>query len=100
LRARLPASLPPLFDGMKSAIPQAVAAASIAEFVGGDYGLGYLLLAASSKLDAPLVFASTALLVVGALGLHFAVGVLGRLALPWHAGARGSGRLAGDGSRE
>jgi NitT/TauT family transport system permease protein len=55
---RMPAALPELFSGMKIAITLAVIGAIIGEFVGGDQGLGYLIIIANQELDTPLAFAA------------------------------------------
>jgi NitT/TauT family transport system permease protein len=58
---------PELLSGMKIAITLAVIGAVIGEFVGGNRGLGYLILIANQDLDTPLAFA--ALLIFSGDGL-------------------------------
>jgi NitT/TauT family transport system permease protein len=58
---------PELLSGMKIAITLAVIGAVIGEFVGGNRGLGYLILIANQDLDTPLAFA--ALLILSGDGL-------------------------------
>jgi len=61
----------------------AATGAIVAEFVGANSGLGYLLLRATSYLDMPLIFAVlVALSAIGILG-SYAVQVLERLCMPW-----------------
>ena len=60
-------------------------AAVVAEFVASDRGLGYLLLQYNGDLNTQMVFAIV--IVLGAIGLlvYFAVELLERLVIPWHA---------------
>lgn len=80
---RMPAALPFIFSGLKVAIVLAVTGAIVAEFVGSNAGLGYVLLRASSNLDTPLIF--SVLVVLSILGLFFSnlVETAERLVTPW-----------------
>ena len=80
---RLPAALGHIFGGFKVSIVFAATGAIVAEFVGANSGLGYLLLRATSYLDMPLIFA--VLVALSAIGILFsyAVQVLERLCMPW-----------------
>jgi NitT/TauT family transport system permease protein len=80
---RLPAAVPFIFSGLKVAVVLAVTGAIVAEFVGSNAGLGYLLLRASVNLDTPLIFA--VLVVLSILGLVFAyvVEFIEKLVAPW-----------------
>ncbi|MFV0463151.1 MAG: ABC transporter permease [Nostocoides sp.] len=80
---RMPAALPFIFSGLKVAVVLAVTGAIVAEFVGSNAGLGYLLLRASANLDTALIFG--VLVVLSLLGLLFssAVEVLERVVAPW-----------------
>jgi NitT/TauT family transport system permease protein len=81
---RLPAAVPFIFSGLKVAVVLAVTGAIVAEFVGSNAGLGYLLLRASANLDTPLIF--SVLVVLSLLGLVFSsvVEFIERLVVPWH----------------
>jgi len=57
VRLELPAALPSIMDGCKSAIPLAVIGAIAGEFVGADHGLGYLILDANAQGRTDLMFA-------------------------------------------
>jgi NitT/TauT family transport system permease protein len=83
VKVQFPAALPFILTGAKVAITLAVIGAVIAEFVGANEGLGFLLLSATSQLDAPLAFA--ALLALSLLGLlvYLAVVLVERLMAPW-----------------
>jgi NitT/TauT family transport system permease protein len=80
---RMPAALPVLFSGLKTSATIAATAAIVAEFVGANRGLGYLLLQASSNLDTPLVFAILAILTLIGLALNYLVELAEYLTTPW-----------------
>ena len=80
---RLPSAIAHIFGGFKVSIVFAATGAIVAEFVGSNSGLGYLLLRATSYLDMPLIFA--VLVALSAIGIVFsyAVQLLERLCMPW-----------------
>ncbi|MGH8712500.1 MAG: ABC transporter permease [Casimicrobiaceae bacterium] len=84
---RLPSALVHIFGGFKVSIVFAATGAIVAEFVGANAGLGYLLLRATSYLDMPLIFA--VLVALSAIGIVFsyAVQLLERLCMPWQRGS-------------
>ena len=84
-KVRLPYALPEIFTGLKVGAAISATAAVVAEFVASDRGLGYLLLQYNGDLNTQMVFATV--MVLGAIGLavYFAVELLERLAIPWHA---------------
>jgi NitT/TauT family transport system permease protein len=64
----VPAALPQIFGGLKIAVTLSVVGAIVAEWVGGDRGLGVLInLARGSLFDTPLLFAT--LLTIALLGV-------------------------------
>src|SRR5262245_56383439 len=90
VRILLPASLPWLVSGARRAATPALVAAALGELAGGgDRGLGYVLLAATTKLDMPMIFASLVLLTLVCLLLHGAIALLERV-------LRGAGLVAAD----
>jgi NitT/TauT family transport system permease protein len=58
VKVRLMNSLPYLTDALKVAFPLALAGSIVGEFIGGNRGIGYLILSGQFNLDTPLVFAS------------------------------------------
>jgi NitT/TauT family transport system permease protein len=82
---RMPTALPELFSGMKIAITLAVIGAVIGEFVGGNRGLGYLILVANQDLDTPLAFAALLILSVVGIILYALIELAERLFIPWSA---------------
>lgn len=73
-----------MFNGFQLGITTSVIAAIIAEFVGAEKGLGYLILIASNEQNTPMMFASFAILAVIGLILFRLVVFLERIAIPWH----------------
>jgi NitT/TauT family transport system permease protein len=67
LKVGIPRSLPYLFASLKVAITLAFVGSVIAETVASNEGIGYLMLAASSRSDVPLVFSG--LIVIAILGV-------------------------------
>jgi NitT/TauT family transport system permease protein len=82
---RMPLALPNIFAGLKVSVAFAVVGAVIAEWVGASAGLGYLLMRANGMLDTTLLFAVLAALMIIGVALYYAVEVIERLAIPWHA---------------
>jgi NitT/TauT family transport system permease protein len=90
-KIRLPSALPTVFGGMKIAITLAVVGAVVGEFVGGEEGLGYVLLTANGSMDTPLLFAGVIALTVVGVALYLLVELAERLAIP-HAALRQQAR--------
>jgi len=82
-KVRLPSALPYLFSGLKVASTLAVIGAVIGEFVGGNEGLGYLIVVANYELRTEMSFASLAGLSALGLGLFGAIALAERLLMPW-----------------
>jgi ABC-type nitrate/sulfonate/bicarbonate transport system permease component len=79
LRLLLPAGLPWIVAGARRGATPALVAATLADLAGaGDRGLGYVLLAATTKLDMPMIFASLTLLALVSLLLHGAIALAER----------------------
>lgn len=83
VKFRFPAALPQIFVGLKTAITLAVIGAVIAEFVGADAGLGYLIVQSGASADTPLAFAAMGLLAVMSIAMFYALVGLERKLLPW-----------------
>jgi NitT/TauT family transport system permease protein len=84
----LPSALPQMFAGFKVAITLAVVGAIVAEFVGADSGLGYLLLVANGNFDVALAFSVLVALTVVGVALYGVIEAIERLMLPWHVSRR------------
>jgi NitT/TauT family transport system permease protein len=82
VRLRLPAALPQIFVGLKTAMPLAVIGAVVGELFGATGGLGFVIRTAGS--DTPQVYAALVLLGAMSAGLFYAVVAAERLLVPWH----------------
>ncbi|MEJ0078789.1 MAG: ABC transporter permease [Alphaproteobacteria bacterium] len=83
---RFPAALPVIFGGLKTSATIAATAAIVAEFVGSNKGLGYILLQGTANLDTTLVFAVLFLLTIIGLALNTIVEVVEYIITPWQRG--------------
>jgi NitT/TauT family transport system permease protein len=67
-KIEFPASIPALFAGLRIGSTLAVVGVVVGEFVGGDFGLGFLLTFGEGQANAPMVFVAIVLLtVIGSL---------------------------------
>jgi putative hydroxymethylpyrimidine transport system permease protein len=82
-RVEAPAALPSLFTGLRVAATYAPIGAVFAEWAGSQNGLGYLMLQATSQIQASLLFAAIFILTAEAIALFVAVTVLERICCPW-----------------
>lgn len=80
---RFPSALPVIFSGLKTSATIAATAAIVAEFVGANRGLGYLLLQGTSRLDTELIFAILLVLTLIGLALNYIVELCEYLMTPW-----------------
>jgi len=89
-KVEMPGALPNIFAGLKVGLTLAVIGAIVAEFVGANAGLGYLMQLANGDLDTPLIFAG--LTVITGLGmlLYALISAIEALAMPWHVSRRQS----------
>jgi NitT/TauT family transport system permease protein len=87
-KVRLPNALPSIFAGLKISITLAVVGAVVGEFVGGDAGLGYLLMVANGSMDTPLLFAGIVALTLLGVLFYMLIEVGERLVLPTHTAAQ------------
>ncbi len=87
-RFRLPQALPSIFAGIKMASVLAVIGAVVAEFVGADSGLGYVILSASSNFDITRQFSAIVLLSVLGMLFFWLTELAERRFLPWHVSTR------------
>jgi NitT/TauT family transport system permease protein len=94
-KVRMPSALPSMFGGLKVAITFAVVGTVVAEFVGSDNGLGYLLVLARGNLDTVTVFAAIVWLIIIGFAFYFAVEVAERLLIKGRSGRRRNDMGAG-----
>lgn len=86
---RFPAALPVIFSGLKTSATIAATAAIVAEFVGANQGLGYVLLRSTSTMDIELTFAVLVVLTVIGIIINYAVEFAEWAMTPWQRAARG-----------
>ncbi|MGE0748961.1 MAG: ABC transporter permease [Variibacter sp.] len=89
LKVRFPMALPFIFSGLKVGITFSVTGAVVAEFMGSDRGLGYIIMSATSFWRADLAFAAMIILSVIAIILFTMVEALERVLCPWYADRTG-----------
>ena len=80
---RFPAALPVIFSGIKTSATIAATAAIVAEFVGANKGLGYVLLRGSSAMDIELVFAVLVVLTLIGVAVNYIVEFSEWAMTPW-----------------
>lgn len=83
LELRLPSSLPFLFAALKISTASSVIGAIVAEWIGADVGLGYLVIISTFEFRTSLLYATTVTASLLALGLFLAVVVVERLVVRW-----------------
>ncbi|GGH34907.1 ABC transporter permease [Microbacterium album] len=80
---------PYLFAGMEVAIVLATIGAIVGEYLGGNDGLGNMVVSAMNSLDAAMTFALILWLSVIGLALYLIVNELKRFFIPWHESVYG-----------
>ncbi|WP_226628984.1 ABC transporter permease [Alloyangia pacifica] len=89
---RLPKALPFIFGGLKLATALSVIGAIVAEFIGADKGLGYLILIAGANFDIARQFASIILISLMGMSFFGLLTWLERVAIPWRESVELSGK--------
>ncbi|MDX6738773.1 ABC transporter permease [Actinocorallia sp. A-T 12471] len=82
-KVRFPNAMPHVMVGLKTATSLAVIGAVIAEFVGADAGLGFVIVQSGASADTALAFASMAMLGVMSVVLFYVLSGLEKILLPW-----------------
>ncbi len=90
---RLPQALPSMFAGFKLATVLSVIGAIVAEFIGADKGLGYLILIAGANFDIARQFCSIILISLIGIVFFMVLERLERIVIPW----RDRGAVASEG---
>ncbi|MGH3342305.1 MAG: ABC transporter permease [Carbonactinosporaceae bacterium] len=83
-------TLPYVFAGMEIGIVFSIIGAVVGEYLGGNQGLGYMIVVSLNALDAEQLFA--VIVVLTLLGFALFLGVIGlkRLFIPWHESVVGA----------
>ena len=90
-KVRLPAALPQVFVGLKGAAINATVGATIAEWIGGNAGLGYYIQVATGDFNMRLALAAIIMLTALGLLLYFLVILAEMRLIPWHESQRERG---------
>jgi NitT/TauT family transport system permease protein len=69
---------------MEIGIVLAIIGAVVGEYLGGNRGLGYLLIAKMNAYETDMLFAVLIHLTVIGFAFYLSVGVLRRFVIPWH----------------
>ena len=72
-----------IFSGIKTSATIAATAAIVAEFVGANEGLGYVLLKSTSTMDIELTFAVLVVLTIIGILINYAVEFSEWAMTPW-----------------
>ena len=80
---RIPAALPVIFSGVKTSATIASTAAIVAEFVGANQGLGYVLLRSTSTMDMEMTFAVLVVLTLIGIVINYIVEFAEWFMTPW-----------------
>jgi NitT/TauT family transport system permease protein len=83
-RLELPSAAPYVLTGMEVGIVLAVIGCVVAQFIGGDQGLGYLLIATMNAYQTDVLFAVIVLLTIIGFLFYLVIGALRRIVIPWH----------------
>jgi NitT/TauT family transport system permease protein len=76
LFCRLPAAVPAILGGIKVALPLSLIGAVLGEFLGGDAGLGYIIVSSGSAFRVDRIFAAIVMLAIGGVATVTAVDCL------------------------
>ncbi len=87
-KVRLMNAVPYITDAVKVAFPLALVGSIVGEFIGGNSGIGYLILSGQFNMDTPLVFASLLAITLFTSLVIGAVALLERVLLRWRPSRR------------
>lgn len=87
-KLRLPSSLPYLFSALKIAATSSVIGAIVAEWIGSDSGLGYLVIISTFSFQTPTLYATMLVASLMALAFFGLVGMAERLVVRWKPESR------------
>ena len=87
-RFQLPNALPGIFAGLKVASLLAIIGAVVAEFVGADSGLGYVIMNATADINVPHQFSAIVLLSLMGIVFFALIERIEKFCLPWHISLR------------
>ncbi len=83
-KIQMPHALPHIFVGLRVGSTFAVIGAILAEWVGANAGLGYLIMSSGAELKMDRMFAAIFAASILGVALFYAVDLAERWLLPWH----------------
>jgi NitT/TauT family transport system permease protein len=83
IRIRLPSALPYIFSSLKVAVVLALMGSVIAEFVGSEAGLGYLMIVSMQYMNTARAFGTILLVSTISILMFFLVNLIEMLVAPW-----------------
>ena len=84
-KVRVFASLPYLFSSLKISATSCVIGAIVAEWIGSQVGLGYLIIQATYNFNTPLLYATMVAASVMAVAFFGVIGIIEKLVVTWDA---------------
>jgi NitT/TauT family transport system permease protein len=87
-KVRLMNAVPYIIDATKVAFPLALVGSIVGEFIGGNRGIGYLILSGQFNMDTPLVFASLVAITIFTSLMIGTISCLERVLLHWRPSQR------------
>jgi len=87
-KVRLMNAVPYITDALKVAFPLSLVGSIVGEFIGGNDGVGYLILSGQFNMDTPLVFASLLSITLFTTLVIGIVVILERMLLKWRPSQR------------
>lgn len=87
-KVRLMNAVPYIIDALKVAFPLALVGSIVGEFIGGNIGVGYLILSAQFNMDTPVVFATLLSITLFTTIVIGIMGVFERILLKWRPSQR------------
>jgi NitT/TauT family transport system permease protein len=87
-RLELPSALPYILTGLEVGIVLAIIGAIVGEYLGGNQGLGRMLIERMNAFETDEMFAILIHMSMIGFLLYFSIGLLRRALIPWHASAK------------
>ena len=87
-RLEFPSALPFILTGFEIGIVLAIIGAIVGEYLGGNAGLGHLLIARLNAFETADMFAVLIHMSILGFLFYFSIGALRKIMIPWHASAR------------
>jgi NitT/TauT family transport system permease protein len=86
-RLELPSALPYILTGMEVGVVLAIIGAIVGEYLGGNTGLGYLLIGRMNAFETDGLFAVMIHMTLLGFVFYFTIGALRHILIPWHQSA-------------